>query len=121
MKSKPYLSPLWYGGPEHQYGRPASFFHQLEDLNLSASWEKVETPVLVMHGEYDWIMSREDHELIAEIVNSKQAGRASFVALEKTDHLFMIFESMSKAFKGEEGRYNKSVTEHVLTFLRANR
>ena len=121
LKSKPYLSPLWYGGPEHQYGRPASFFHQLEDLNLSASWEKVETPVLVMHGEYDWIMSREDHELIAEIVNSKQAGRARFVALPKTDHLFMIFENMSKAFKGEGGRYNKSVTEHVLTFLRANR
>lgn len=121
LKSKPYLSPLWYGGPEHQYGRPASFFHQLEDLNLSASWEKVETPVLVMHGEYDWIMSREDHELIAEIVNSKQAGRARFVALPKTDHLFMSFENMSKAFKGEGGRYNKSVTEHVLTFLRANR
>jgi pimeloyl-ACP methyl ester carboxylesterase len=120
-KAKPHLSALWYGGPEHQYGRPASFFHQLEDLNLSASWEKVETPVLVMHGEYDWIMSRDDHELIAEIVNSKQAGRAKFVQLPKTDHLFMSFDNMSKAFQGEGGRYNKSVTEHVLTFLRENR
>lgn len=121
VKAKPYLGPLWYGGPEHQYGRPASFFHQLEDLNLSASWEKVEAPVLVMHGEYDWIMSREDHELIAEIVNSKQPGRATFVALPKTDHLFFSFDNMSNAFKGEGGRYNRSVTEHVLTFLRANR
>jgi pimeloyl-ACP methyl ester carboxylesterase len=121
LKAKPYLSPLWYGGPEHQYGRPASFFHQLEDLNLSASWQKVEAPVLVMHGEYDWIMSRDDHELIAEIVNSKQEGRARFVELPKTDHLFMTFENMSKAFNGEGGRYNKSVTEQVLTFLRENR
>ncbi len=121
LKSKSHLSPLWYGDPEHQYGRPASFFHQLEDLNLSAHWEKVETPVLVMHGEYDWIMSRDDHELIAEIVNSKQAGRATFVELPKTDHLFMTFENMSKAFAGEGGVYNKAVTERVLTFLRENR
>jgi hypothetical protein len=77
--------------------------------------------VLVMHGEYDWIMSRDDHELIAEIVNSKQEGRARFVELPKTDHLFMTFENMSKAFNGEGGRYNKSVTEQVLTFLRENR
>lgn len=121
LKSKSHLAPLWYGDPEHQYGRPASFFHQLEDLNLSASWEKVETPVLVMHGEYDWIMSRDDHQLIAEIVNGRQAGRATFVELPKTDHLFMTFENMTKAFAGEGGSYNKSVTERVLTFLRENR
>jgi hypothetical protein len=54
-------------------------------------------------------------------LDSKQAGRAKFVELPKTDHLFMTFDDMSKAFKGEGGRYNKSVTEHVLTFLRANR
>ena len=121
VKAKPNLSPLWYDEPEHQYGRPAAFYHQLQDLNLSASWEKVEAPVLVMHGEYDWIMSRGDHELIAEIVNSKQAGRARFVELPKTDHLFMAFENMSKAFDGDGARYNKSVTEQVLTFLRENR
>ena len=121
FKAKPHLSPLWDDEPEHQYGRPASFFHQLEELNLGASWQKVEAPVLVLHGEYDWIMSRDDHELIAEIVNSKQAGRARFVALPKTDHLFMTFENMSKAFNGEGGRYNKSVPEQVLAFLREHR
>jgi pimeloyl-ACP methyl ester carboxylesterase len=121
VKAKPHLASLWDDEPEHQYGRPASFFHQLQDLNLSASWEKVTAPVLVMHGEYDWIMSRDDHELIAEIVNSKHAGRARFVELPKSDHLFMAFENMSKAFNGEGGRYNKSVTEQVLAFLRENR
>ena len=121
LKAKPYLSSLWYGGPEHQYGRPASFFQQLADLNLSASWEKVEAPVLVMHGEYDWIMSRDDHELIAKIVDRKQPGHATFVELPKTDHLLMTFADMDKAFKGEGGHYNKSVTEQILTFLRNNR
>ena len=121
LKAKPHLAPLWDEGPEHQYGRPASFFHQLQELNLSASWERVEAPILVMYGEYDWIMSRDDHELIVEIANSKQAGRAKFIELAKSDHLFMAFENMSKAFNGEGARYNKSVTEQVLTFLRENR
>lgn len=121
LNSKPHLAPLWYGGPEHQYGRPASFFHQLEDLSLAAAWETVKAPVLVMHGEYDWIMSRDDHQLIADVVNGGQAGRANFVGLPKTDHLFMTFESMPKAFAGDAGRYNKAVTEQVLTFLRQNR
>lgn len=121
LHSKPHLAPLWYGGPEHQYGRPASFFQQLQDLSLGAAWEGVKAPVLVMHGEYDWIMSRDDHQLIADIVNGGQPGRANFVGLPKTDHLFMIFESLPKAFAGDAGRYNKAVTEHVLTFLRQNR
>ncbi|HEY0170326.1 MAG TPA: PDZ domain-containing protein [Pyrinomonadaceae bacterium] len=121
LQSKPHLAPLWYEGPEHQYGRPASFFQQLDDLNLAAAWEKVEAPVLVMHGEYDWIMSRDDHRLIADIVNGRQAGRARFVELPKTDHLFITFESMPKAFEGAAGRYHNAVTEHILTFLRQNR
>ena len=121
LKAKPHLAPLWYEGPEHQYERPAAFFHDLEDLNLSAAWERVEAPALVMHGEYDWIMSRDDHQLIADIVNGRQASRANFVELPKTDHLFMTFESLPEAFAGDTGRYNKAVTEHVLTFLRRNR
>jgi pimeloyl-ACP methyl ester carboxylesterase len=120
LKSKPHLAPLWYEAPEHQYGRPASFYHQLQNLNLAAAWEKVEVPVLVMHGEYDWIMSREDHQLITDIVNERAPNRATFVELPKTDHVFMTAESIVKSFEGESGQYNKTITEQVLRFLRAN-
>lgn len=122
LRSKPHLAPLWYEGPEHQYGRPAAFYHQLQDLNLASAWEKVDAPVLVLHGEYDWIMSRSDHELIAEIVNGRRQGQASFVELAKTDHGFMTFDTLEKAFN-EEGpsKYNTAVTDLVLKFLQANR
>jgi pimeloyl-ACP methyl ester carboxylesterase len=122
LKSKPHLAPLWYDRPEHQYGRPASFYHQLQDLNLASAWEKVDAPVLALYGEYDWIMSRADHELIAEIVNSKHPGRANFVELPKTDHLFMTYDNIGKAFEGDTpGRYNTSVTDMILKFLQAHR
>ncbi|HZI19956.1 MAG TPA: alpha/beta hydrolase [Pyrinomonadaceae bacterium] len=120
-RAKPHLAALWYDGPEHQYGRPAAFFHQLGDLNLAAAWEKVEAPTLVMYGEYDWIMSRDDHLLIAELVNARSPGRATYLELPKTDHLLVSFESMQKAFQGDSGEYNKTATEEVLRFLRDRR
>ncbi|MGH9754756.1 MAG: alpha/beta fold hydrolase [Blastocatellia bacterium] len=122
LRAKPHLATLWYDMPEHQYGRPASFYHQLQDLNLASAWEKVDAPVLILYGEYDWIMSRADHELIAEIVNSKHPGRATFVELPKTDHLFMTYDNIGAAFEGATpGRYNPSVTEQILKFLQSNR
>lgn len=122
LRAKPYLAPLWYEEPEHQYGRPASFYHQLQELNLASAWERVEAPTLVLYGEYDWIMSRGDHELIGQIVNSRSPGRATFVEVPKTDHGFLSYDSMEKAFNDEPpSKYNATVTELVLKFLQANR
>ncbi len=74
IRRHPQLRNVWGDLPQHQYGRPASFYHQLQQLNLAAAWGKVDLPVLAIHGEYDWIMSREDHELIVRMVNRNRAG-----------------------------------------------
>lgn len=99
IRQKPALAAFWQDLPGHQYGRPAAFYHQLQDLNLEAAWDKVEVPVLVVYGEHDHIMSREDHEMIAEIVNRGRPGSARFVAIPKMDHLFYTHESMEQSFK----------------------
>ena len=31
----PEFKPIWYYEPEHQYGRPAALYQQLQDLNLA--------------------------------------------------------------------------------------
>jgi len=121
-KNKPHLASLWYDRPEHQYGRPAKFYHQLQDLNLASAWMEVDAPVLVMHGEYDWIMSLGDHEMIVEIVNSRHPGRATLAKLAKTDHTFMTFDSPEQAFNDESSKgYNTAATELALKFLAANK
>jgi pimeloyl-ACP methyl ester carboxylesterase len=101
IRQKPHLAALWYDEPAHQYGRPAAFYHQLQDLNLPASWDKVEVPVLVVAGENDWIMTRDDQEMIAAIVNRRHPGLARFVLIPKMDHSFLEYESMEAAFKEE--------------------
>jgi pimeloyl-ACP methyl ester carboxylesterase len=66
LREHPELAELWPEGKDHAhlYGRPLAFYQQLQNLNLAAAWSHVKVPTLVLHGQYDWIMSREDHELM---------------------------------------------------------
>src|SRR5438552_8539530 len=63
----------------HLYGRPLTFYEQLQSLNLAAAWSKVNVPTLVLHGQYDWIMNRDDHEVVAQYVNANSPRAARFV------------------------------------------
>ena len=104
----------------HQYGRPAAFYIQLQQLNLAAAWSHVREPVLVIHGEYDWIMSREDHEMIAAIVNRNRPGAARFLEVPQMDHLFGRHGSAEAAFrKMGQGELAGDVVELILGWLRA--
>jgi pimeloyl-ACP methyl ester carboxylesterase len=121
LKQRPELTPLWYDQPGHQYGRPAAFYHQLQALNLAAAWDKVEVPVLVVYGENDWIMSRQDHEMIAEIVNHNHPGLARFVAIPKMDHLFYIQESMKAGFDNyDAGTFDPAVLKLMVDWLKGH-
>jgi pimeloyl-ACP methyl ester carboxylesterase len=119
-ESRPELRPLWYGEPEGLYGRPASFHQQVQAANLVAAWEKVQAPVLAVHGEFDWIMSRADHERIAEVVNRVRPGSARFVSIPRTNHHFWFFDSPETAFRQEGGRYSVEATQLIVQFVRAH-
>jgi pimeloyl-ACP methyl ester carboxylesterase len=121
LRLRPDLAPVWEGDKDlaHQYGRPAAYFIQLQQLNLAAAWSRVREPALVIHGEYDWIMSREDHELIAAIVNHNRPGAARFFEVPRMDHLFGRHDSAEQAFhKLGEGELAGDVLVLILDWLR---
>lgn len=121
LERRPHLAALWYDMPEHQFGRPAVFYQQLQDLNLAAAWDKVSAPVLVVYGEHDWIMSREDHEMIAQTVNRNHPGKARFVAVPKMDHLFHINDSQQKSFDNyASGKFDPAVLKLMVDWLKEN-
>ena len=118
LKTKPELASLWYDEPDHQYGRPSSFYFQLEALDLLSAWSMVDVPVLAMHGEYDWVMSGEDHRTLANLANKHRPGAGKFVELEKTNHLLYAYDTPEEAFKGgSSGHYNPLATTTILEFL----
>ncbi len=101
------LADLWPGKDhDHLYGRPLAFYQQLQNLNLAGAWSRVKVPTLALRGQYDWIMSREDHELIAHYVNMNRPGLARFVEVPEMGHTFQHYTSMADAFRGDDVELN---------------
>ena len=116
LTAHPEWKGVWDDGEVTQYGRPAAFYQQLQDLNLGETWAAVKVPVLVLRGEYDWIMPREDGYAIVESVNQK-GQLAKFVELPRVGHGLTQFDSLGATTKSA-GEYFKPVETTVMEFLR---
>jgi pimeloyl-ACP methyl ester carboxylesterase len=117
LAAHPEWKGIWDDGETTQYGRPAAFYQQLQELNLGETWAAVKVPVLVLRGEYDWIMPREDGYAIVESVN-KNARLAKYVELPRVTHGLSQFESLTATTKGGQGEYYKTVEATVTEFLK---
>jgi pimeloyl-ACP methyl ester carboxylesterase len=115
----PQLRGYWHDAPEHQYGRPAAFYHQLQRLNIARAWSTVQAPVLVLWGEYDWIMSREDGESMVSLVAPGARAASRFVVVPGADHGLNEFDSEVDAFRGRGGRPGTRAFPIVRDWIRA--
>jgi pimeloyl-ACP methyl ester carboxylesterase len=111
LKERPELAELWPEGKDHMhlYGRPLKFYEQLQELNLSAAWSRVKVPSLILHGQYDWIMSREDPELMAQWVNVNRPGTARFVEVSEMGHTGQHYLSMADGFADKAAPFDPKV------------
>ncbi len=116
LAAHPEWKGIWDDGETTQYGRPAAFYQQLQELNLGEAWSAVKTPVLVLRGEYDWIMPREDGYAIVEAVNTS-SQLAKYVELPRVGHGLTQFTSLTESTKSR-GEYFKPVEATVMEFLK---
>jgi pimeloyl-ACP methyl ester carboxylesterase len=120
IRKTPELGEIWPEGKdqEHLYGRPLAFYQQLQNLNLAAAWSRIHVPTLVLHGEYDWIMSREDPELIAQYVNSNRPKAGRFLEVPEMGHTFQHYLSMADAFAGKSAPFDPRNLQLVVQWLK---
>jgi pimeloyl-ACP methyl ester carboxylesterase len=120
IKERPELTDIWPEGADrtHLYGRPLIFYQQLQKLNLAAAWSRVKVPALILHGRYDWIMSREDPVLMAQYVNVNQPGAAQFVEVPEMGHTFQHYLSMPDAFAGKSAPFDPKMADLVTDWLK---
>lgn len=113
LNENPEWAELWPEEKDHAhlYGRPLAFYRQLQSLNLAAAWSRVKVPTLLLHGQFDWIMSREDHELIAQYVNANRPGAARFIEVSEMGHTFQHYLSFADAFHGKEAQFDPKVLQ----------
>jgi pimeloyl-ACP methyl ester carboxylesterase len=118
MKEQAQLAELWPEGKDHVhlYGRPLMFYQQLQNLNLADAWSRVRVPTYVLRGAFDWIMSREDSELISAYVN-KNGDLAFFYEIPDTGHTFQHYLSLADAFKGKRAQFDPKMISLVADWL----
>jgi pimeloyl-ACP methyl ester carboxylesterase len=120
LRENPELADVWPEGKDHAhlYGRPLAFYQQLQKLNLAAAWARVKVPALLLHGQFDWIMSREDDELIARYVNANRPGVARFLEVPEMGHTFQHYLSFEDAFHGKEATFDPKTVQLVIDWLK---
>jgi dienelactone hydrolase/glyoxylase-like metal-dependent hydrolase (beta-lactamase superfamily II) len=96
------------------YGRPFAFHQQAQRQNWAGAWNRVHAPVLALHGEYDWFESRDAAQLIANIVNDRQPGSATFRELPQLDHHFTRYASRRDAFREKDGKENAELAVRAI-------
>jgi pimeloyl-ACP methyl ester carboxylesterase len=107
IAADPAMAEVWAGiigtSPDDHYGRPFAFHQQAQQADFTAAWGRVDVPVLVVMGEYDWFENRAGHETVMRIVNRQGPGLARFEVIPRMDHHFTLFDSAEAAFRGEGG------------------
>lgn len=84
-----FLKSFWGYTDEEKLlnGRHYTFWHQVQDVRLFEAWSKTPAHVLSLWGEGDFVaLNPKEHELIADIVNRYNPGKAHFVVVPNTDH-----------------------------------
>ena len=95
------------------------YMQQLVSVKPAETWSKVDVSVLAIWGEADFITSRADSELVASSVNAGHPGKATFVALPKTDHMYSKAEDAEESFlSGTPGPFNSAIVENIAKWIK---
>lgn len=92
----------WDGG-DHLLGRHYTFWQHVQDLNLTQAWANCDAYVLALAGEADArILNPDQHKEIVKIVNNYHPGKASFMMVPKTNHVFIRVGTMKEGVEASK-------------------
>lgn len=107
---------------ETMFGRHVSFFQELERLNLIQLWKTVSTPVLVLHGEFDWACSPDEGRMLANAIAEVAPERASFVELSATGHDMRKHESIEASYaQPRRGKWDERIVGTALNWIQQHK
>ncbi len=120
-----FINSYWnYSDGGYFNGRHYSFWHQLQNTRLFKAWSEVDAHVLSVHGEGDFVaFNPYEHELIADIVNHYNPGKAAFVSAPNIDHSFIYVEDLDHAVavlrdaEYRRSNFNYDFTDMVIDWM----
>ncbi len=112
-----YINGMYPDGKSFS-ARPLAFWRQIAHTNFPDYWRKVNTNVLMMWGENDWISTREDHQFAAAGVSQAFPGKGTFALVKNSDHGFFQTTSFKDSFS-KWGRGGAPYNPEALNTLKA--
>ena len=119
LAESPSWHAYWDDEPEHQYGRPIAYYRQLEALDVEGAWQEVRVPTLVLWGEYDWIMGRDEPDRAVAILRSRDPALVTYEIRPRMNHHFEVFADPAAAFREQGGTYDEGAARAIVRWLRA--
>lgn len=87
-----------YSEGGYMHGRHYTFWQQLQDTKPFRAWSQVDAYVLALHGDGEFVaLNPYEPQLIADIVNHYNPGKASFKTVPNVDHGFIYVNDLEHA------------------------
>ncbi len=108
------------GQPPSPYpGRSERFFKEFAAVDVPGAWSRVNSRVLVLHGEFDEGTAQLGSSRIPVFVNAQRPGRAEYRELASLDHCWTRHESLEKSRdRCGTGLAVSTLKDAILEFLR---
>jgi pimeloyl-ACP methyl ester carboxylesterase len=118
ISAHPGWKPYWYDEPTRQYGRAMRYYQQLQALDVEGAWAEVKVPTLIVWGEYDWIMGRDEAERAAQVVRNRDPSLVTYLVRPGMNHHFMVYPDAKAAFDEKGGRFDEGAARALAEWLR---
>jgi alpha-beta hydrolase superfamily lysophospholipase len=91
---------------------------QLHETDIAAAWSAIEAPVLVLHGEHDWVVGEDEARAVAS-----SAKHAEVRVVPGLDHLMTHHASRDDSLRDyglgpRAGRHDHAVLDATTTWMR---
>ncbi|MEL7531156.1 MAG: alpha/beta fold hydrolase [Bacteroidota bacterium] len=96
--------------------RSYQFHQQLQQLNVSQAWSKVDAKVLAVWGQGDYVSNQADHTLIRDIVNYYHPGQAEYAEID-ANHWFEQTPDMQTAYAARQSNQAMTINQEVFALF----
>jgi alpha-beta hydrolase superfamily lysophospholipase len=99
-----------------------AYVQQVAALNIIEPWARLAVPVDVIYGTSDYVVAREDHERIVEVVNHAHPGNATLQVIDGMEHTLRVAATPAVFYenstKGVSAPYDSAFSAAVIGWLR---
>ncbi|KZS40878.1 hypothetical protein AWE51_24710 [Aquimarina aggregata] len=114
IKENPLFQKYHRHQPYHMYGRSVEYYHQVQDFNFAAEWERVKVPVRIRWGTNDWIMTENDNDMIIHLLEKSNHTDYQLYKYPKLDHWSTIHPDYSSSFNFKPGQWEDKISQQII-------